>query len=368
MLESAFDITANNQTDAGPGSALTVQYDCNDRFAADVSFTTNPPGSLTLYFTNGVPSAVPEHTSLLRRVGLTEPELLDPSMRLSPDRSRELGRELLTRIGDPEAGLKAAERLRLSDIDLLGYVLRHSAHPLAALERFARYAQLLGDTLDGRVERQRGRVVVTFRLSDGRRMLPEAADYLVAGIFQCVRQLSNDQGRPIEVHIPRRRPRRLAAYRRFFGCPIVFDTEGGSLAYDARSLTVPFAGGDPRLVAILEVMAGEVLSTLPRRGTVIERVRAHIGRHMENGGCNLDAVAAEFRMSERTLRRRLQQAGGSYRAVLDQVRRERAVALVEQGEETLAAIAQRVGFEDTKAFARAFRRWTGVAPSAYRVR
>jgi hypothetical protein len=96
----------------------------------------------------------------LRRAGLTESELLHPSMRLSPDRSRELGRELLLSMADPEAGLRIAERLQLSDFDLLGYVMRHAPHPLGALEQLARYAQLLGDTLDGRIERRRGRVLI----------------------------------------------------------------------------------------------------------------------------------------------------------------------------------------------------------------
>ncbi len=306
--------------------------------------------------------------ALLRRAALTEAELLHPSTRLSPDRSRELGRELLARLADPEAGLRAAERLRLADVDLLGYVTRHAAHPLGALEQFAHYAQLLGDTLQGRLERRRGRVLLAFALSDGRRMIPEAADYLVGGVFQFVRELSNDRARPTEVHIARPRPRRPHEYRRFFGCPVVFGTERGLLSYEQGTLMLPFAESDPRLAGILEVVADDVLETLPRRGTVIERIRAHIGRNLETGESDLNSAAAEFRMSERTLRRRLREAGSSYRALLEQVRRERAMALLEQGDESMGAIAQRVGFADTTAFARAFRRWTGTAPSAYRAR
>jgi AraC-like DNA-binding protein len=302
----------------------------------------------------------------LRRAGLTESELLHPSMRLSPDRSRELGRELLLSMADPEAGLRIAERLQLSDFDLLGYVMRHAPHPLGALEQLARYAQLLGDTLDGRIERRRGRVLIAFRLSDGRRMVPEAADYLVGGVFQLVRELSSDRARAIEVHMPRRRPGRPDEYRRFFGCPVVFGTERGQLAYESRSLMAPFSESDPRLAGILDVVANDVLRTLPRGGAVIERVRAHIGCHLEEGPCDLGSAAAEFRMSERTLRRRLQDAGCSYRILLEQVQLERAKAMLERSDESMAAIAQRVGFSDARAFARAFRRWTGVAPHVYR--
>jgi AraC-like DNA-binding protein len=306
---------------------------------------------------------------LLGKAGLTESQLLDPGMRLSPDRSRELAAKLFALVGDPEIGLRAAERLRLSDVDLLGYLLRHSPHALAALEQLARHIQLMGDTAYGRLERKGGRIAVIFALCDGRALLSEAADFSVAAVFRFIGRLSGDRARPTEVHIPRPRPRRPSAYRMFFGCPVLFGTVSAQLHYDESSLTAPFAEGDSRLVAILEGQAAEVLSTLPRVGTVVERVRAQVRRQLEHGTAGgLEATAAEFRMSVRTLRRRLRQAGTSYRSVLDQARRERGVALVEEGDQTLAAIAQRVGFADTTAFARAFRRWTGVAPRVYRVR
>jgi AraC-like DNA-binding protein len=305
---------------------------------------------------------------VLAELGLTEAQVLQPSTRLSPDLGRALGRELVSRMGDPEVGLRAAERIRLLDADLLGYLVRHSPSPLAAIEQIARYARLIGDTAAARVERARGQVVVTFGLPGGLQMLPEATDYLVACICRFVRDLSGGRARPIAVRLDRPRPRRPSAYRRFFECPVAFGAEYAALEYAEGCLTVPMREDDPRLVAILENRADEVMSTLPRHAGVVERVRAHIGRHLESGGRDLSTIAAELRMSERTVRRRLQDAGRSYRTLLDEVRRERALALVRQGDHTVGAIAQRVGFSDATAFARAFRRWTGVAPHEYGLR
>ena len=302
---------------------------------------------------------------ILARAGLSEATLLDPATRLAPDRSRQLGGELIARIGDPQVGLRAAERLRPIDTDLLGYLLRHSPHPLAAIEQFVRFARLLGDTADARIEREGARVVMTFGLLDGRHMLPEAADYAVASIFRLVRELSRGRALPTEVFLQRPRPARPAAYRRFFDCPVAYTTERSKLVYEEVRLTVPFTEVDSRLVAILEVRAEEVIATLPRRATVVEQVRAHIARRLENASCDVRATAQELGLSERTLRRRLRESGSSYRAILDEVRRECAVALVEQRSETIATIAHRVGFADTTGFARAFRRWTGRQPHEY---
>jgi AraC-like DNA-binding protein len=69
-------------------------------------------------------------------------------------------------------------------------------------------------------------------------------------------------------------------------------------------------------------------------------------------------------MSERSLRRHLSEAGTSYRELVDDVRKERALCLLE-AEQSISSIAQHLGFSDATAFARAFRRWTGRAPHTH---
>ncbi len=306
--------------------------------------------------------------AVLAGLGFNEAQLGDPATRLSPDQSRRLGRALIARVGDPEIGLRAAERIALSDVDLLGYLFRHAPHPLGALEQLARYALLVGDSADCRIEHAAGRVGLNIGLADGRQMLPEACDFYVAGCVRLVRELSGGQVCPLEVQLSRPRPRRPAQYRRHFSCSVTFEHERNLILYDAAPLTVPFGASDPRLLAILSVRAEQVIAALPRCGNVVERVRVEIGRQLESGEHASGAIAAELGMSERTLRRQLRLRGQSYRKILDEVRRERALALIEQGVHNVTDIAQRVGFADTSAFARAFRRWTGVAPHAYRAR
>jgi len=73
-------------------------------------------------------------------------------------------------------------------------------------------------------------------------------------------------------------------------------------------------------------------------------------------------------MSARTLQRRLAAAGLSYHALLDTVRRETAERCVADAELSLGEIAYLVGYSEPAAFHRAFKRWTGVTPQAYRRR
>jgi AraC-like DNA-binding protein len=90
-----------------------------------------------------------------------------------------------------------------------------------------------------------------------------------------------------------------------------------------------------------------------------------LGLQLDRGDPRLSEVASELGTSERTLRRRLAEAGTGYRALIDDVRRERALMLAHEGVHSVTAIAVQVGFADMTAFTRAFRRWTGSLPSDY---
>jgi AraC-like DNA-binding protein len=98
------------------------------------------------------------------------------------------------------------------------------------------------------------------------------------------------------------------------------------------------------------------------------RVRAQLAQDLEHGGLDLAVVAQQLAMSERTLRRHLREAGTGFRELLDDVRRERALLLADEGGRSATEIAVMVGFEDAAAFARAFKRWTGVLPRDYLAR
>ena len=70
-------------------------------------------------------------------------------------------------------------------------------------------------------------------------------------------------------------------------------------------------------------------------------------------------------LSERTLRRKLNSEGTTLRRLVEEVRQDRAIALLETGERTLEEIAAELGFKSANAFGRAFRAWTGEAPSSF---
>lgn len=109
----------------------------------------------------------------------------------------------------------------------------------------------------------------------------------------------------------------------------------------------------------------ELIATAPASdlsGSVIQAVRSTLSL----GAPTIEVAADLARMSVRTLQRRLSENAFSYGEVVDRVRFDDSVAMLEDPRTKLSEIARRLGYGDSANFTRAFRRWTGMTPSKFR--
>ena len=116
-----------------------------------------------------------------------------------------------------------------------------------------------------------------------------------------------------------------------------------------------------------ERVIGDYLAELRGIGVAV-RVRSRLIDELPSGGVNEIQVAAALHMSRRTLQRKLRDAGMSYARELDGVRRELAERFIRDRSLTLSEITYLLGFAEISSYSRSFKRWTGMAPSAYRHR
>lgn len=303
--------------------------------------------------------------AVLREAGMTAATLVAPGTRVSPEVGRALGGALIRATQLPTMGLEAARHFRLTDFDLLGYVMKFSPTLGGVLTAASQYGRLLGDTADFRVELSQGQVAISLGRSGGRTFLHEASDFAAAAMVFCIRELAGSELDPTEVSLPREQPRDERPYQRLFRARVVFGAERAQLLYPASILTLPCRHADPQLAEILRRQADDALTKVPADAPLALRVRAQLARGLARGNPELAEIAQQVAMSERTLRRHLREAGTGFRELLDDVRRERALLLADQGQHSATEIAVMVGFDDSAAFARAFRRWTGVLPRDY---
>ncbi|CAL9373888.1 hypothetical protein SUDANB95_00915 [Actinosynnema sp. ALI-1.44] len=166
--------------------------------------------------------------------------------------------------------------------------------------------------------------------------------------------------RGVELAYPE--PPHAAEYHLIFGCPLRFGAPETVLAFDTRFLRMPVVQDEAALRRFLRNSPGELLSRRDYGADFSSQVRRMLG----GGVVGLDNVAARLGVSAPTLRRKLAAEGTSFREVREQLLRDQAVASLVRGGESVEELALRLGFSEASAFHRAFKRWTGNSPGAYR--
>ncbi|RDW95454.1 AraC family transcriptional regulator [Marinobacter nanhaiticus D15-8W] len=96
------------------------------------------------------------------------------------------------------------------------------------------------------------------------------------------------------------------------------------------------------------------------------KVRPLIAEELAQGPVRVDTVAARLHMSRHTLYKKLRLENLTFGRLLDDVRREEAVTLLKDLDRPLVEVAERLGFSEPSAFCRAFKRWMGQSPGAFR--
>jgi AraC-like DNA-binding protein len=164
-------------------------------------------------------------------------------------------------------------------------------------------------------------------------------------------------------------PADLAPYRRYFGAPVCFHRSEYTTVFDPGILSRPLRGFDQQLLGILEEHASVILAQLPPpNDDLLAKLEQFVVGALPDDGAGISAAARALGMSTRTLQRRLRERGIVFAGLVDEVRRRLSARYLADGTLTLGEIAWLLGYSESSAFNRAYRRWTGRSPSADRRR
>lgn len=125
---------------------------------------------------------------------------------------------------------------------------------------------------------------------------------------------------------------------------------------------------DPMIHRILQEQAARQLAQAQNKGSgsFIAQLEQKIIANLANGEISLVSVAAEMHVSPRTLQNRIEEAGSSFRGILQRVRKYKAINYLNESQLSLSQIALTLGFTNQTSFQHAFKRWTGQSPGDFR--
>ncbi|MCB9683389.1 MAG: AraC family transcriptional regulator ligand-binding domain-containing protein, partial [Alphaproteobacteria bacterium] len=313
--------------------------------------------------------------ALGRRLGLPADAVDAEAVALSPAAFEALMAAGARAVGDPLLALHLPDALTTPGVAVSELAVGSSATVRASFHGAARYAPLFyahlvltcEDTVDG--------LEVRYRVRDGASSAPGAsphgARFALGSSLSHARRRTDAPLHAARVWFAHPAPAASdpvhAGVAAFFGTDDVrWGAPDDGYALTAADVDRPNRTADPRLLHTASQWADAALAAVPAPDDLVGRLRALLRDSPDPSTVSLAAAARRLGRSSRSLQRHLTAEGTTWRGVVDSVRHDAVAELLRTTALPVAEIAVRTGFADAATLSRAFRRWTGTSPAAWR--
>lgn len=305
--------------------------------------------------------------ALLAEFGLTRAHFDDAENTIETTVVGRLFRRIVETTGCDQLGILLGRPVTLSAMGAVGVLMQASPSVAHAIEAMGKHFHVHDQGAQLSVEADGSAVRLCYRITARDvDMLEEIYTLAAMGGLGFLRGLCGKNWRPLEFELPFRRPRAVDALRKALGVPLKFDAEQLKMTFPASDLARPLPSADPLLYRMMSERI-EQLEAQQRRD-LVGRVRDVMQTVIFLEASSASIVASRMGMSLRTLNRRLREHGTSLQEIRDQVSAEAACQLLGNTEKSASEVALILGYSDSSAFTRAFRRWRGVPPAQWRAR
>lgn len=298
-------------------------------------------------------------------LGFTPEELLHGAQ-ISQRQAWSLIRRSLRLTGRADLGLETGRRQNLSHFGMVGLAMMaepdlHQALTLA-MRYYLQSGPLVG--LDYEIGETFGIVSIVTPIRDAT-VQPFLVEEMVSSALALLKILLGPAFSFHAVEVSYKAPSHAARYQEVLGCPVRFACKKNHILINRDWFSVPLPGQSPIMAAQLrEVLEQHARDRDPVRGTTaaIENLLNRTG----DASMTIGQAAEALNLSVRTLARRLTDANTSFSELRDRMCAGVARKLLYEERLTVAAAAERLGYSDARSFRRAFIRWFGESPGAFR--
>ncbi len=303
---------------------------------------------------------------LARQAGIDPDRGYDPDERLPYPRLQRAWALAAEATADPCFGLTYAEFIQPASLHGMGLAWAASDTLLDGIRRLIRYQHAVSTALDVELKPEPERYRVVIR-SSAHGIAPVAAsvDAALATFMRMCRLTAGPTIRPRAVTFRHPPPACRERFETSFGVPAGFLADSDSLVFDRTAFEARLPCAHPELARANDVLVRDYLRRLDRHN-LATRVRGQIIEQLPEGMPKQERIAHRLNLSLRNLQRKLSDEGTSYKQLLDETRKELAVQYLTASQRPIIEIGFLLGFADSANFSRAFRRWTGRSPQAYR--
>ncbi|WPP01604.1 AraC family transcriptional regulator [Pseudomonas sp. HR96] len=320
---------------------------------------------------NGLDGFITRHGGDLDRVfghaGIDPEQLLHPTLSLALPNYCQVLEEAARQTGCDNFGLRYGQQFQPQALGLLGYVGLCSATLEDALINFAQVFPFHQHSTSIRLMDLGECYRFDYRIEHGAILERRQDAELTMGMaVNLIRHVLGPQWAPREVAFEHGRPQQWQEHRDVFDASVRFNQAGNSVLIPKRDLAGhAMPGHDPVLLMLVKDAIRQLGEVNPGPD-LLDQARQLINAALPAGEPTLQAIASALQLSEPTLQRRLREQGLCFSQLVEQSRQQLALRYLRQGSLSISELAPLLGYSETSAFSRAFKRWLGVSPRQWR--
>ena len=305
---------------------------------------------------------------LSHTIGVELDVLDDAQARVPLEAATGLYNACAERTGDTAFGLHVAERSDFFAFDALGFAIRsknnfrevfeHLAAAITALQGVRMELDVVEDA-----------AYLSFELpEEPTEPCRHRTEAYMARVIRMMELATGARPRPRRVAFRHPKPGDVSEHERIFAAPLAFGAPRNELVFDRSVLEIPLVRADLRLSQVLDQHISDLVERMPAQQTLTDQVRRYVRDAFPRGDFGLESIGRRMGVGARTLQRQLSAEGTSYRQIIEQARQELALRYLAETQTPIKEVAVLLGYSELQAFYRAFERWTGLPPAAYRRR
>jgi AraC-like DNA-binding protein len=261
-------------------------------------------------------------------------------------------------------GLLMAEHRSLARLGPLSLLLEHEALPRDRIEAIVNYQGLFGDALAINATEADDLLMVSMELRSPR-YRRQGVELMIGAFYRALVEAAAGGWQPECVHFVHAAPENLSVHRRFFSCPVAFDSTFNGFSCAGITLAGRGRGGLP----VLADHARRIVDTHHGDGSdrdLALEIRRALNLLLPLGRATLEEVGRELGLHPRALQRRLAREGKSFATLLNAMRREVAQRHLSNRDLPIATVGAMAGFDAPSSFSRWFQLEYGQSPRRWR--
>jgi AraC-like DNA-binding protein len=271
------------------------------------------------------------------------------------------------RLSAPHLGLDIADEVQAESFGILGYLLKNAPTVAAYCEMLERYQFVLMTGMQFSFRTTGRHFEVHWQIfrppSEGVR---HDIEFSLAAFVKLLRDALGDSIVPRNVAFSHACEEPRYRYAKMFGSDVLFNQDQDCLFFSANLLGMPLSDSDPRLLTILKEHADTQPEQWEVNENLIEQAKFIITTSLETQDAGAETLARMLHITTRTLNRHLRQRGTNYKKLREEVILELAKQSLADTDANITVIGGKLGYSESSAFVRAFKRMTGTTPAAYR--